>query len=61
MAGVPVIPSGSILPQPNAESGTGRPSVRVHTGLPFVASIAVTTLLSLATISRPAAAPGGLQ
>ncbi|HEY4470173.1 MAG TPA: hypothetical protein VGN21_03310 [Stellaceae bacterium] len=61
MTGVPVMPSGSILPQPKAESGAGRPSVRVQTALPEAGSIAVTTLLSLATTSRPAAAPGGRQ
>jgi hypothetical protein len=61
MTGVPVMPSGSILPQPKADSGAGRPRLRVQTVLPLAASIAVTTLLSLATMSRPAAAPGGRQ
>jgi len=61
MTGVPVMPSGSILPQSNADSDAGRPSARVHAVLPVAASIAVTMLLSLAMISRPAAAPGGRQ
>ncbi len=61
MTGVPVIPSGSMLPQPNAASGAGAPSVRLHSVAPPAASIAVTALLSLAAISMPEARPGGRQ
>ena len=61
MTGVPVIPSGSILPQARAASATGRPRVRVHTMFPECASIASTVSLSVATISIADADAAGCQ
>jgi hypothetical protein len=62
---VPVIPSGSILPQlarpADRDPGTGAPSERLHSVPPLAASIAATVLLSLATISTPGARPGRRQ
>jgi hypothetical protein len=61
MTGVPVMPSGKILPHSNADFGAARPRPRVHTVFPEAASIAATVSSSVATISSPAAAPGGCQ
>jgi hypothetical protein len=54
MIGVPVIPSGSMLPQGWVSSGTGRPSSRLQIWAPDFASIARTVSSSVATISIPA-------
>jgi hypothetical protein len=40
MTGVPVIPSGSMLPQGCVDNATGRPKDRVQSGLPDLASMA---------------------
>jgi hypothetical protein len=61
MTGVPVTPSGEMLPQASDERGTGLPSERLQSSLPLAASIATTTLSSVATINIPEFDPGARQ
>src|SRR2546430_169335 len=61
MTGVPVTPSGSILPHGNDDLATGLPSDRFQTSARVPASIAWTTLSSVARISIAKFDPGARQ
>ena len=53
MTGVPVMPSGSMLPQGKLESGTGVPRLVCHWIAPVVALSEYTESFSVATNTLP--------
>ena len=58
MAGVPVIPVGSMFPQPSSEPGTGEPALTRQTTRPVFVLSAYTESFSVATNTRPSNTSG---
>jgi hypothetical protein len=61
IAGVPVMPSGSMLPQGKDERGTAVPTAVFHASAPVRESSAYTRFCSVATNTSPWSVPGVRQ